>query len=248
MCRTHAARPAQTSSSLRPAVFPAIPRGSRDSRPHSAARRSDRSIRCCAVAVSGNSSSELCPLTRMTFRCPRTWSAIWLSDASISCGICALAGWKRSLPPTVDSVPVRIDVTSGSVPSAPFISCGETPFSPAPASLERLARITLSTGSALFGSGTQPKPPRISPTVSSQRVSLTTCASDLLAFSPGGGFSTQSSTNNPIMHMIRSASVKIHSGHSSQSSWGSHLQLLAMVHRGDAEEAEITLTGSRRDA
>ncbi|HMO25490.1 MAG TPA: hypothetical protein PKB10_04410, partial [Tepidisphaeraceae bacterium] len=53
-------------------------------------------------------------------------------------------------------------------------------------------------------------------------------------------------TNNPIMHMIRSARVKIHSGHSSQISWGSHLQFFAIevsVHRRGGGVAE-KMTGS----
>src|SRR3954471_8741977 len=52
-----------------------------------------------------------------------------------------------------------------------------------------------------------------------------------MRFGSGAGFSTHSSTNSPIMHMMRSASVKIHSGHSSQISWGSHfLHPAAMCH------------------
>ena len=49
----------------------------------------------------------------------------------------------------------------------------------------------------------------------------------------GPGLSTHRITNRPIMHMIKSASVKIHSGHSSQISWGSHLPhfFVAMIHR-----------------
>src|SRR5215203_3918377 len=79
-------------------------------------------------------------------------------------------------------------------------------------------------------------------------MAASTLTTSSLAFirssSLGPGLSTHRMTNNPIMHMMRSANVKIHSGHSSQISWGSHfLQDAAMgemkrVHRRDAESAE----------
>src|SRR5262249_42213875 len=52
------------------------------------------------------------------------------------------------------------------------------------------------------------------------------------------GLSTHMITNSPIMHMMRSASVKIHSGHSSHSTSLHWQALLDMVHRGGAEYAE----------
>src|SRR4051812_398097 len=47
--------------------------------------------------------------------------------------------------------------------------------------------------------------------------------SSVPALSLGPGLSTHRITNSPIMHMIKSASVKIHSGHSSHST-SLHLQ------------------------
>src|SRR5688572_6628775 len=91
-----------------------------------------------------------------------------------------------------------------------------------------------SIGSLEFALGTYPK--------ASLMAAMTAISSSLRSFlilSFGPGLRTQRITNSPIMHMIKSASVKIHSGHSSQISWGSHfLQAAAMgvfFQRGGAE-------------
>src|SRR5690348_7883647 len=83
------------------------------------------------------------------------------------------------------------------------------------------------TGSLLLGSGTQPNPPRISPTVS-RYSSVCTAASFACLFGVGAGLITHKITKNPIISMTRSANVKIHSGHSSHSA-ALHLHAAAFL-------------------
>src|SRR5688572_30537675 len=101
----------------------------------------------------------------------------------------------------------------------------------------------MSMGSWLSGSGTCPNASRIE-AITLIMSSLAACRWE----GCGPGLSTHRMTNKPIMHMMRSASVKIHSGHSSQISWGSHfLQDAAMeeeIHHRDTESTETKSTGS----
>ena len=59
---------------------------------------------------------------------------------------------------------------------------------------------------------------------SSLLISAAVASADCAAPPPPSGLRTHMRTNSPIMHIRRSASVKIHSGHSSQISSSSHLQ------------------------
>src|SRR5687767_12456832 len=76
----------------------------------------------------------------------------------------------------------------------------------------------MSTGSLLDGSGRYPNASRIAATTFTISGSIGLSGSGF-----GPGLRTQRITNKPIMHMIKSASVKIHSGHSSHST-SVHLQ------------------------